>query len=86
MAIEEHTHHKPGSTGSQCTACHMPKIEKTIADVMVHAHTFNIIIPADTDKYGIPNPCNTCHKDKTAAWAADAMKSWKDFTPWRQEQ
>ena len=30
-----HTHHKPGSTGNQCIACHMPKIEQTIADVNV---------------------------------------------------
>jgi len=24
--IEEHTHHPAGSTGSECVACHMPKI------------------------------------------------------------
>jgi predicted CXXCH cytochrome family protein len=23
--LEEHTHHKKGSTGSSCIACHMPK-------------------------------------------------------------
>lgn len=81
--IEEHTHHKPGSTGSQCIACHMPKIEETIADVMVHAHTFRFITPAETDTYKIPNPCNICHKDKSTAWAAEALKSWKDRSPWR---
>jgi predicted CXXCH cytochrome family protein len=84
--IEEHTHHNPGSAGAQCIACHMPKIEKTIADVMVHGHTFNFITPADTDKYGIPNPCNVCHKDKSTTWASDALKSWKDVSPWRLEQ
>ena len=26
-SMEEHTHHKDGSPGSQCVACHMPKIE-----------------------------------------------------------
>ena len=40
--LEEHTHHKARSTGSQCIACHMPKIEKTTADVKVHAHTFQL--------------------------------------------
>lgn len=25
--IEAHTHHKPGSAGSSCLACHMPKVE-----------------------------------------------------------
>jgi len=26
--LAEHTHHKDGSTGSQCVACHMPPIER----------------------------------------------------------
>jgi len=49
--IEEHTHHKEGSAGSSCIACHMPQIETTIADVKVRAHTFAFITPAMTDKY-----------------------------------
>jgi predicted CXXCH cytochrome family protein len=81
--IAAHTHHKPDSKGSQCIACHMPKIEETMGDVMVHAHTFRFITPAETDAYGIPNPCNICHKDKTTAWAASVLKSWKDRSPWR---
>jgi predicted CXXCH cytochrome family protein len=84
-SIEAHTHHKPGSAGSQCVACHMPKIEQTIADVNVHAHTFRFITPADTDAYNIPNPCNVCHKDKSTAWAAEILKSWGDRSPWRME-
>ena len=39
--IEQHTHHAPGSAGSECVACHMPKIEQTIADVNVRSHTFS---------------------------------------------
>ena len=82
-SIDAHTHHKPGSPGSQCVACHMPKIEQTIADVNVHAHTFRFITPADTDAYKIPNPCNVCHQDKSIAWTAAALKSWRDRSPWR---
>jgi predicted CXXCH cytochrome family protein len=81
--IEEHTHHKPGSTGSQCIACHMPKIEQTIADVNVRAHTFRFITPAETDAYNTPNACNICHKDKSTAWATSVLKTWKDRSPWR---
>src|SRR6185312_15852806 len=44
-SIEEHTHHKAGSTGSECVACHMPKIEQTIADVNVRSHTFRFVTP-----------------------------------------
>ncbi len=85
VSIAAHTHHKPGSPGSQCIACHMPKIEKEFVDQTVHAHTFNFITPADTEKYGIPNPCNICHKDKSTAWATAALKSWHDRSPWRME-
>jgi predicted CXXCH cytochrome family protein len=81
--IEEHTHHKKGSAGSSCVACHMPKIETTIADVKVRAHTFAFITPAMTDKYKIPNPCTTCHADKSTAWATDTLRHWPERSPWR---
>jgi len=81
--IGQHTHHKAGSSGNECIACHMPKIEQTIADVNVRAHTFKFIAPAEADRLKMPNSCNTCHTDKNAAWATDALKSWKEFSPWR---
>jgi predicted CXXCH cytochrome family protein len=82
--IEEHTHHRDGSTGSRCVACHMPAIEtEGPANTMVHAHTFQFITPAMTDKYKIPNPCTSCHRDKSTAWAEDAMKSWPEYSQWR---
>jgi predicted CXXCH cytochrome family protein len=83
--LAEHTHHKDGSTGSECAACHMPKIEAEIPGVFVRAHTFSFITPAMTDKYKIPNPCTSCHVDKTTAWAADALRRWPDRSPWREE-
>ncbi len=83
--MEEHTHHKSGSAGSQCVACHMPKIETTLGDVKVRAHTFAFITPAMTEKYKIPNPCTMCHTDKTTAWATAAMLQWKERSPWRLE-
>jgi predicted CXXCH cytochrome family protein len=81
--LEEHTHHKDGSAGSQCIACHMPQIETTIADVKVHAHTFRFVTPEMTGKYGIPNPCISCHTDKSAAWATEALRHWPERSPWR---
>jgi predicted CXXCH cytochrome family protein len=79
--IEQHTHHKAGSSGNECIACHMPKIEQTIADVNVRAHKF--IAPAEAERVKMPNSCNSCHTDKNAAWATDALKTWKEFSPWR---
>jgi len=83
--LEEHTHHKDGTAGSQCVACHMPKIETTIADVKVRAHTFAFITPAMTDKYQIPNPCTSCHADKSTAWATAALRRWPERSPWRAD-
>ena len=84
--LEEHTHHRAGTPGSQCVSCHMPKIETTLLDVKVRAHTFGFITPAMTDKYKIPNACTTCHTDKTTAWATDALRHWPERSPWRIEQ
>jgi len=61
----------------------MPQIEQTLGDVMVRSHTFKFISPAMTETAKVPNPCTTCHTDKTPAWALDAMKTWPEFSPWR---
>jgi predicted CXXCH cytochrome family protein len=83
--IEQHTHHARGSAGSDCVACHMPKIEQTIADVNVRSHTFAFITPTMTDDYKIPNPCNDCHKDKSTAWSREALRGWTNVSRWRIE-
>ena len=82
--LAAHTHHKDGSAGSQCVACHMPAIQtEGPPGTYVHAHTFKFIAPAMTDKYKIPNPCTSCHADKTTAWAAAELGTWPEFSPWR---
>jgi predicted CXXCH cytochrome family protein len=82
--LDEHTHHKKGSPGSQCVACHMPQIEtEGPPNTFVHAHTFRFISPEMTDKYKIPNPCTSCHSNKTSAWAEDMLRQWPERSPWR---
>jgi predicted CXXCH cytochrome family protein len=84
--VEAHTHHQAGSAGNQCVACHMPAIEtEGVPNTYVHAHTFRFITPAMTTRYGIPNPCTSCHTDKSIQWATDAMRQWKERSPWRLE-
>jgi predicted CXXCH cytochrome family protein len=85
-SIEQHTHHLAASPGSECVSCHMPAIEQTIGDVMVRSHTFKFISPAATEQLKVPNPCTTCHTDKTNAWAIKALRSWPEFSPWRVGQ
>ncbi|HEX5282854.1 MAG TPA: cytochrome c3 family protein [Bryocella sp.] len=81
--VPEHTHHAANSPGSQCTACHMPLIEQTIKDNFVAAHTFRFISPLATEQSGIPNPCTSCHSDKSTTWALDQLRSWSTTSPWR---
>ena len=81
--VEQHTHHRAGSSGNECVNCHMPKIEQTIADVNVRAHTFRFISPAEGERLKIPNGCAGCHADKGTAWATEALRGWKEISPWR---
>jgi len=83
--LEEHTHHKASSAGSDCLACHMPKIAQTIADINVRSHTFRFITPAQSEMYKIPNACVLCHKDKNNAWAGQQLATWQNFSVWRME-
>jgi len=85
-SIEQHTHHLAGSPGSDCVACHMPRIEQTIADVNVRSHTFQFITPTATEQFKVPNPCTSCHTDKTTGWARDVLRTWPEFSPWRVGQ
>jgi predicted CXXCH cytochrome family protein len=84
--VEAHTHHRAGSAGNECVACHMPKIEQTIADVNVRAHTFRFIAPGTTNSLKVPNSCNWCHTDKTTGWAKDTLRTWAEVSPWRVAQ
>ncbi len=84
--IEEHTHHAKGSAGSDCVACHMPRIEQTIANVNVRSHTFAFITPTATDDFKVPNPCIGCHTDRSNEWAREALRGWSNMSPWRMER
>ena len=87
MTIEEHTHHRAGSAGSQCVACHMPKIQPELAGgPNVASHTFHFVTPTDTETMGIPNACNVCHTDKNTDWAKTEIASWNNHSIWRMQQ
>ena len=84
-SIEAHTHHRAGTPGNECVNCHMPKIETQLADVNVRSHTFRFVPPSVTKLDKVPNACNACHTDKSPDWASEALRSWKDRSPWRVE-
>ena len=39
-------------------------------------HSMRIPRPDRTVLLATPNACNQCHTDKSAKWAADAIKAW----------
>ena len=63
--------------------CASGSLEVTLGDNMVAAHTFRFISPQLTKQFGIPNPCNSCHMDKSPDWALDQLRGWKTASPWR---
>ncbi|HKV05541.1 MAG TPA: cytochrome c3 family protein [Candidatus Acidoferrales bacterium] len=83
MSVTQHTHHAEGSAGSRCIACHMPLIETTLGDNFVAAHTFRFISPQLTKQFGTPNPCTSCHTDKSPDWALEQLATWQTVSPWR---
>ncbi|MBM61344.1 MAG: cytochrome C [Acidobacteria bacterium] len=85
-SVSYHTQHLENSQGSLCVACHMPPIAQTVGDINVRSHTFKFISPTQTERYGIPNPCTSCHDDQTTSWARDALQGWPQFSPWRVAQ
>jgi Flp pilus assembly protein TadD len=75
FASTQHHHHKEGGEGSSCPACHMA-VRTYMVIHQRHDHSFRIPRPDDSVSYGTPNACNDCHRNKTAAWAAQAVDRW----------
>ncbi|MCF6243424.1 MAG: hypothetical protein L3J43_00115 [Sulfurovum sp.] len=80
-SLEEHTHHKEDSKGSQCIECHMPKTAKHTgkSPLTVRSHLFSFTYPAQTKAYKMPpetNACYACHKNKTLDTLQKNLKDW----------
>jgi tetratricopeptide (TPR) repeat protein len=39
-------------------------------------HTISVPAPENTRRFGIPNACNECHKDKSAGWSESKLAAW----------
>ena len=73
--VASHSHHKGLTPKVSCMSCHMPVNTYMVVDQR-HDHSFRIPRPDLSVKLGTPNACNTCHADKSAQWAADAIERW----------
>lgn len=73
--LTEHTHHGPGSSGSQCYNCHMPH---TVYGLL-KANSSHLIDSPSVEvslKTGRPNACNLCHLDRSLGWTAKHLSDW----------
>ena len=68
-----HHMHQAGSAGTQCVACHMPAKNYMVINARPD-HSIRVPRPDLTVKFGVPNACASCHADKGAQWAADAIE------------
>jgi tetratricopeptide (TPR) repeat protein len=69
---EQHFFHKADSAGAQCANCHMP--QRTYMGVDARRdHSFRVPDPLASVKFGVPNACTQCHRDKSDQWAADFL-------------
>jgi Flp pilus assembly protein TadD len=72
----EHHHHEKGGKGSRCIECHMPSRDYMVVHTR-HDHSFRVPRPDLSEKIGTPNACASCHADRPAAWAANAVAGWR---------
>ena len=67
-----HTRHESATT---CVSCHMPRTSISLRHRMPD-HTISVPAPENTKRFGIPNACNECHKDKSADWSEAQLARW----------
>ncbi|SFS74584.1 Tfp pilus assembly protein PilF [Zhouia amylolytica] len=72
---EAHHNHANGTPGSECINCHMTG-KVYMGNDFRRDHSFRIPRPDQSVAYGTPNACNSCHNDKSAEWAVNALHSW----------
>jgi tetratricopeptide (TPR) repeat protein len=72
-----HIHHPPDKPGvpTKCVSCHMPMT--AFARMNRSDHSMLPPAPAATMRFGSPNACNLCHKDKDAVWADQNVRKWR---------
>jgi len=74
-----HHHHRAGSAGASCAACHMPTKTYMVVDPR-HDHSLRIPRPDLSERLSTPNPCDGCHRDRDARWASRQVQQWYGHT------
>lgn len=81
----EHHGHRSDSTGASCVECHMPRHTYMQIDER-RDHGLRIPRPDLTVRYGVPNACTSCHTDRNAEWAVQALRSRGQLSTTRDDR
>ncbi|MEX0715013.1 MAG: cytochrome c3 family protein [Planctomycetaceae bacterium] len=73
--LAAHTHHSPGSAGSNCYDCHMPHTSYALYSA-TRSHRIDSPSVEMSKKFGRPNACNLCHLDQTLEWTGEKLTEW----------
>ena len=86
--LEEHTHHAAGSAGSQCVACHMPKILPELpGGPFVATHTFHFVYAGSRrTRWRSRMPATPATRTRTRHGRQLQLASWKTTSVWRMQQ
>jgi predicted CXXCH cytochrome family protein len=71
--VRGHAHHDPARSGARCLECHMPRIVYGILEIH-RSHRIEVPDVRRDVEAGRPNACTSCHLERSALWAADAMR------------
>jgi len=70
-----HHRHPEGSSGAQCTSCHMTE-QVYMGNDWRADHSFRIPRPDLSAETRAPDACTSCHTDQSPDWAAAQLRDW----------
>jgi predicted CXXCH cytochrome family protein len=73
--LEQHTHHRTGSSGSLCYNCHMPHTSYGLLKA-IRSHWIDSPRVQTSVTTGRPNACNLCHLDRSLGWTQKHLSDW----------
>ena len=71
-----HTHHAPGSAGTACIACHMPRKNMGLDYGLIRYHRIGSPTDARRVLGDRPVECALCHADRTVEDLVSTMERW----------
>ncbi|HEX4422055.1 MAG TPA: cytochrome c3 family protein [Kofleriaceae bacterium] len=74
--LARHTHHAPGSAGTSCVACHMPKKNMGLDYGLIRYHRIGSPSEPRRVEGDRPVECALCHADQSVERLVSTMEQW----------